>query len=79
MVTNQGFQEEALSVVPRNRSVEFPLSVVLKLVLYFRNSQLSFPVSSILSPPLPVSLACLILEDHYFETRLICLVENSLS
>lgn len=33
MVTNQGFQEEALSVVPRNRSVGFPLSVVLKLVL----------------------------------------------
>lgn len=46
--------------------------------LYFRNSQLSFPVPSIIYPPCPVSLACPGMEAHYFETRLICLVDNSL-
>lgn len=44
--------------------------------LYFRNTQLSSLY--LLSYPLPVSLACPGMEAHYFETRLICLVENSL-
>lgn len=56
----------------------FLLSVVLKWALYSRNSQLPFPVSSIISPPRHVSLACPGMEAHYFETRLFCLGENSL-
>lgn len=65
------------SVVPRNRSVPFPLSMVLKRALYISEIPNS-PSLYLLSYPLPVSLACPGMEAHYFESRLICLVENSL-